>query len=120
MKRRLVPLLFGALVVVFLTYAFAQQQSATKIALTSSSTVSTADIVKNLAKKCPSVTVTLDTAKADYMLEAAKESTILNGTEYFRFKFTLFDRQGNAVFSTSTRRVDNAVKDLCAYINHRK
>jgi hypothetical protein len=92
------------------------QSHPVKIALTSSSNVPSADIVKDMAKQCPKVSVTLDATKADFTIEASKTVDILDGTDYGRFKFTLFDRDGTAIFSTSTRRIANAVKDMCTNI----
>lgn len=85
-----------------------------KIALTSSSNVPSADIVKEMTKQCPNVTLTLDASKADFAMEASKTVDVIEGTDYGRFKFTLFDREGTAIFSTSARRVANAMKDVCA------
>jgi hypothetical protein len=33
------------------------------------------------------------------------------------YKFTLFRRGGDAVFSTSTHLMSNSVKDVCHYVN---
>ena len=89
------------------------QDTPKRIALTDKSDVPTADILKGLQKECPNVSITNDVTKSDYTLEAMKKTNFDKGTEYDRFDLTLFDRDGNAVYSTSTRRVGNAVKDVC-------
>ncbi len=95
--------------------AFAQD-SPKIIALTEKSDIPTADIQKNIQKDCPSVSITNDASKSDYTLEAMKKSSFANGTEKIKFDMTLFDKDGTAVFSTSTWFVSNAVKDVCKAI----
>ena len=81
-----------ALFALVASVAYAQSRPI-KIALTSSSTVPSADIFKDMADQCPNVSVTLDAGKADFTIEASKMRR--------RFKFTLFDRVNLQVFSTS-------------------
>jgi hypothetical protein len=95
------------------------QDTPKRIALTEKSDVPTADILKGLQKECPNVSITNDVTKSDYTLEAIKKTRLADGTEYDHFALTLFDRDGKAVYSTSTRRVGNAVKDVCTFI-HKK
>jgi hypothetical protein len=80
-----------------------------KFVMSPNSTVPSADIVKNLLEKCPNVTITLDSTKSDFMLEA--------GGWPGNYKFTLFKHGGDAVFSTETHLLSNAVKDVCKYVN---
>lgn len=80
-----------------------------KLYMSPASTVSSADIVKNLMYKCPNVTVTLNSKESDYMLEAR------GWPEHYRF--TLFRKGGDAAFATSTVLLSNAVKDVCKYVN---
>lgn len=87
------------------------------IALTDKSTVSAADILKGLQKQCPNVSLISDATKSDYTLEAADVVRMINGTDQGYFALTLFDRAGNAIYSTKTRHVGNAVKDVCHAIN---
>jgi hypothetical protein len=89
------------------------QEKPVKIALTNASIVPSADIVKDFGKRCPDVTVTLDPAKADFMLEAGGDR-VSQGIR--RYKFTLFDREGNARFNTTTTLLGNAVKDVCSFL----
>ena len=71
-------------------------------------------VVMSPASSVPmaNVTVTLDSKQSDYMLDAARWP---NG-----YKFTLFKKGGEAVFSTSTVLLSNAVKDVCNFVNTTK
>jgi hypothetical protein len=80
-----------------------------KLMMSPASTVPSADLVKYLGQKCPNVTITLDSKESDFMLEAGGWSG--------RYKFTVFRKGGDAVFSTSTMLLSNAVKDVCKYVN---
>lgn len=80
--------------------------------LSPASTIPSADVVKNLGDKCPNASLTLDSKKSDYMLEAGGWSG--------HYRFTVFKRGGDAVFSTSTVMLSNAVKDVCHYVNSQK
>jgi hypothetical protein len=80
-----------------------------KLVLSPASTVPSADIVKDLGNKCPNVSITLDPKKSDFMLEAGGWSG--------NYKFTVFKHGGEAVFSTSTVWLGNAVKDVCHFVN---
>jgi hypothetical protein len=84
----------------------------TKVVMSPASSVPTADVVRNFGSRCPNVTVTLDSTKSDFMLDAARWP---NG-----YKFTLFKKGGEAVFSTSTVLLSNAVKDVCNFVNTTK
>jgi len=78
--------------------------------------IPTADIAKEVAKRCPNVSITRKEELADYSLEAlGGDRTNPHGQRLF--KFTLFDRQGNVAFSTETRQLHNAVKDVCTFVN---
>lgn len=93
------------------------QTAPKRIALTGKSDVPTAEILKGVQKECPNVSITNDASKSDYTLEAIKKTEFSQGTQYDRFDLTLFDHDGNAVYSTSARHVGNAVKDVCHAIN---
>jgi hypothetical protein len=90
------------------------QDDKTRIVLTAESSVSTAEVGKSLDKHCPDVVLTIEQSKADFMLEAANTS----GRK--PYKFTLFDHSSDRVFSTETTLLDNAVKDVCAYVQKRR
>ena len=72
------------------------------------STVPSADVLRNLNEKCPGATIVLDPKKSDYMLEAFGWSG--------NYKFTLYRKGGEAVYSTQTAMLSNSVKDVCKYI----
>lgn len=80
-----------------------------KLYMSPSSTVPSADVVKNLMYKCPNVTVTLNSKDSDYMLEARGWPN--------HYRFTVFKKGGEAAFATSTVLLSNAVKDVCKYVN---
>jgi len=108
MNRRV---LGGALAVLGLVGVVAATAKAKplRIFLSPSSTISSADIVKDLNTKCPNVSLTIDSRSSDYMLEATQWPD--------HYKFTLFRRGGDAVFSTSTHLMSNSVKDVCRFVN---
>ncbi|MGH9735365.1 MAG: hypothetical protein ACRD8A_12340 [Candidatus Acidiferrales bacterium] len=81
-----------------------------KIFLSPASNVPKADVMKNLSDKCPNVTITLDSKKSDYMVEA-------RWIPYGRYDFTVFKHGGDAVYGTQTTLLHNAVKDVCHYMN---
>jgi len=111
--------LVGFVLAMACSTTLAAQGSPTRIALTPSSNVPSAQIVKHLRSSCPDVVLTTDLAKADYTLEAS-ESKNAAGTRAFDFQFTLFNKDGDAVYTTSPRRITNAVKDVCTFIEAEK
>jgi len=80
-----------------------------KLFLSPASTISSADLMKHIVEKCPNVSMTLDSKKSDFMLEAGGWSG--------NYKFTVYQHGGVAVYSTTTRMLSNAVKDVCRYVN---
>jgi hypothetical protein len=89
--------------------ANAEPQSRMKFYLSPNSSVPRAEIMKHLVDKCPNVAFTLDSKKSDYMLEAWGWSG--------NYKFTVFQKGGVAVYSTTTARLSNSVKDVCKFVN---
>lgn len=85
------------------------QKKPLRLVLSPASTVPSADIVKNLISKCPNVSITLNSKQSDFMLEAGGWSG--------NYKFTVFQKGGRAVFSTSTVLLSNSVKDVCRFVN---
>lgn len=78
--------------------------------------IPTADIAREVSKRCPNVSITRNAEAANYSLEAVGgERTNPHGQRLF--KFTLYDHDGNVVFTTETRQLHNAVKDVCAFID---
>lgn len=74
----------------------------------------TAEIIKTFNERCPEVTVTNNKDKANYAVildhEGGKSALAR------RNKMAVFNRDGDAVFSDSTRSLGNAVKDACEAI----
>ena len=80
-----------------------------RLFLSPASTISSAELMKHIVEKCPNVAMTLDSKKSDFMLEAGGWSG--------NYKFTVYQHGGVAVYSTTTRMLSNAVKDVCKYVN---
>lgn len=93
-----------------------------KVALTAETpssvpAIPTADIAGEFSKQCANVTVTRNSEAADYSLEAiGGDRTNPHGQRLY--KFTLFDHSGNVAFTTETRQLHNAIKDVCHFINN--
>jgi hypothetical protein len=109
-------LVIGLLLSLVPLTAFAKKQTVpakpAKIVMSPASTVPAGDIMKYLHKKCPNVTITLDSTKSDYMLQARGWSG--------NYHFTLYRNGGDLVFGTTTIMLSNAVKDVCKFINTQK
>ena len=74
----------------------------------------TAEIVKTFNERCPDVVVNNKQDKADYVVVLEHEggkSFILHDN-----KVAVFNRDGDAIMSNSTRSLGNAVKDACSAI----
>ena len=74
----------------------------------------TAEIIKTFNERCPEVTVTMNKDKADFIVLLDHEG----GKGYARKdnKVAVFSKDGDAIFSKSTRELGNAVKDACEAI----
>ena len=74
----------------------------------------TAEIIKTVQERCPELIVTKNEKRADYVLLLQHEG----GKMFLRKdnKFVLFDANGDAIASGSTRSLGNAVKDACSAI----
>jgi hypothetical protein len=72
----------------------------------------TAEIIKTLNERCPEMTVTNNLQKADFVLTLDHEGG--KGLLAHRNKVAVFNRDGDDVFSASTRELGNSVKDACA------
>jgi hypothetical protein len=81
------------------------------------SNVSAAEVGKGLDKHCPGVVLTIEQSEADYHLQAVDTGA---GAGRKPYKFTLFDHTHDRVFSTETRSLNGAMKDICDYIQKRK
>jgi hypothetical protein len=71
----------------------------------------TAEIIKTLNERCPSLTVTNNLGKADYVVVLDHEGG--KGLLRHRNKIAVFNHNGDDIFSDSTRELGNAVKDAC-------
>jgi hypothetical protein len=71
----------------------------------------TAEIMKTFAERCPSILVTIKRENADYVVVLDHEG----GKDLVRRdnKIAVFDREGDMIYSGSTRSLGNAVKDVC-------
>ena len=71
----------------------------------------TAEIVKTVHDRCPGVIVTRKEERANYILVLEHEG----GKVFVRKdnKFALYDEEGDAIASGSTRSLGNAIKDAC-------
>jgi hypothetical protein len=71
----------------------------------------TAEIIKTLNQRCPDLTVTSNLGKADFVIVLDHEGG--KGLLRHRNKVAVFNRNGDDIFSDSTRELGNAVKDAC-------
>jgi len=74
----------------------------------------TAEIVKTIHERCPEAIVTMKEERADYILLLQHEG----GKIFLRRdnKYVVFDAEGDAIASGSTRSLGNAIKDACEVI----
>jgi hypothetical protein len=72
----------------------------------------TAEIIKTLNQRCPELTVTNNLSKADFVMTLDHEGG--KGLLAHRNKVAVFNRDGDDIFSDSTRELGNSVKDACA------
>src|SRR5437879_9254042 len=112
MERRLATkriLLVFTMLLLAVSAGIGAEPKPVKLVLSPASTVPRADIMKHIVDKCPNVSFVLDSRKSDFMLEAWGWSG--------NYKFTVFQKGGQAVYSTSTVLLSNAVKDVCKFVN---
>jgi hypothetical protein len=76
----------------------------------------TAEIIKTVNQRCPELTVTNNLAKADFVLTLDHEGG--KGLLQHRNKIAVFNRDGDDIFSNSTRELGSAVKDACQAMLH--
>jgi len=81
---------------------------------------SSAALLKELGTRCVGVTLTDTEQRADYRLEAGHAWCCTPRGESRGYVFTLFNRDGDAIYSTKTHALANAVKDICNAIGHEK
>ena len=71
----------------------------------------TVEVMKTFGQSCPSVVVTNDPRHAQYTVAFDRESTKILRKDN---KMVVFDASGNAVYSSSTRALGNAVRGFCS------
>ena len=75
----------------------------------------TAEIIKTFNQRCPNVIVNNKQDKADYVVlldhEGGKDVVVSHDN-----KVVVFNKDGDAIMSSSTRMLGNAVKDACTAI----
>ena len=74
----------------------------------------TAEIIKTFNQRCPDLTVTSNKDKANYAVILDHEGG--KGALRHKNKIAVFNRDGDSIYSDSTRELGNAVKDACAAI----
>jgi hypothetical protein len=74
----------------------------------------TAEIIKTFNQRCPEYTITNNKERAIYAVILDHEGG--KGLLRHRNKLAVFNREGDAIFSDSTRELGNSVKDACAAI----
>ncbi len=74
----------------------------------------TAEIIKTFNQRCPEYTVTNNKDRANYAVLLDHEGG--KGLLRHRNKIAVFNRDGDAIFSDSTRELGNSVKDACGAI----
>jgi len=74
----------------------------------------TAEIIKTFGERCPEVVINNKQEKADYVVVLDHEGG--KGVVRRRNKIAVFNRDGDAIVSHSTRSLGNSVKDGCAAI----
>jgi hypothetical protein len=75
----------------------------------------TAEIMKTFGERCPQVTVTISRERADFIVILEHEG----GKEAFQRdnKVAVFNKEGDMIYSGSTRSLGNAVKDACRVVS---
>jgi hypothetical protein len=74
----------------------------------------TAEIIKTFNQRCPEYTVSNNKDRANYAVILDHEGG--KGLLRHRNKTAVFNRDGDVIFSDSTRELGNSVKDACAAI----
>jgi hypothetical protein len=74
----------------------------------------TAEIIKTFNQRCPEFTITNNKDRANYAAILDHEGG--KGLVRRRNKIAVFNRDGDAIFSDSTRELGNSVKDACEAI----
>jgi hypothetical protein len=76
----------------------------------------TVEVIKTFGQRCPSVAVTMDKSQADYIVLFDRDGG--KGIARKRDKIAVFKRNGDVLYSGSTRSVGSAVQDACSTIEN--
>jgi hypothetical protein len=93
---------------------FAATSTAAAGAIRGGASPQTAEIIKTFGERCPNVTVTSSKEKADFAILLDHEGG--KGLARRDNKVVVFAKDGDVVYSGSTRSLGNSVKDACAAI----
>jgi hypothetical protein len=74
----------------------------------------TAEIIKTFNQRYPEYTITNNKDRGNYAAILDHEGA--KGALRHRNKIAVFNRDGDAIFSDSTRELGNSVKDACAAV----
>jgi hypothetical protein len=78
----------------------------------------TAEIMKTFNQRCPEYTITNNRDRADFAVILDHEGG--KGLVRRRNKIAVFDREGDSIFTDSTRELGNSVKDACTAISQHR
>lgn len=105
---------------IYITESGAIQISGPSMALTGPTTSENIEVMKAFQRHCPSVAVTADRDKADFIVRLDRESPS-PVTPFVRGnKVAVFNREADLVYSHSSRLLAPAVKGACAAVTKRK
>ena len=80
-----------------------------KLVLARQSTVPMVNVMKDLSERCPTVTLTTNADRSDYMLYAGGWSG--------EYRFMVIAKGGDTLYATKTVMLSNAVKDVCTFLS---
>jgi len=86
------------------------------VSLTGGTSPANIEVMKTFLQRCPSVVVTANREKADYVVRLDHEE--VNPTTPFvrGNKVAVFDKNEELIYTNTTKLLGNAVKDACAAI----
>lgn len=113
---------FGVVFVLFALFAVCQGQDKPRVFVAESSSwevkgvtggarPQTAEIIKTFGERCKECVVNMNKDRADYTVVLEHEGG--KGLLRNKNKWALFNREGDAIGSGSTRSLGNSVKDAC-------
>jgi len=101
---------------IYITESGAIQISGPSMALTGPTSPENIEVMKSFQRHCPTVTVTADREKADFIVRLDRESPS-SVTPFVRGnKVAVFNREADLIYSHSSRLLAPAVKGACAAV----